>query len=34
MIKQNFIIDELEKKRILNLHETRTKNLYLLKEEN
>ena len=34
MIKQNFIIDELEKKRILNLHESRTKNLYLIKEEN
>jgi peptidoglycan hydrolase-like protein with peptidoglycan-binding domain len=34
MIKQNFIIDELEKKRILNLHESRTKNHYLLKEEN
>jgi peptidoglycan hydrolase-like protein with peptidoglycan-binding domain len=32
MIKQNFIIDELEKKRILNLHESRTKNLYLIKE--
>ena len=34
MIKQNFIIDELEKQRILNLHETATKNLYLIKEEN
>lgn len=34
MIKQNFIIDELEKKRILNLHESRTKNHYLIKEEN
>jgi peptidoglycan hydrolase-like protein with peptidoglycan-binding domain len=33
MIKQNFIIDELEKKRILNLHETRTKNHYLIKEQ-
>lgn len=30
MIKENFIINELEKKRILNLHETRTKKLYLI----
>lgn len=33
MIKENFIIDELEKKRILNLHETKTKKLYLMEAD-
>ena len=34
MIKINWELNENEKSRIINLHETRTKNYYLLKEEN
>ena len=33
MIKQTWNIDGEEKVRILNLHESATKNLYLLKEQ-
>ena len=33
MIKQTWNIDEDERNRILNLHESATKNLYLIKEQ-
>jgi hypothetical protein len=34
MIKQHWLISEEEKNRILNLHESATKNLYIIKEQN
>ena len=33
MIKQSWIINEGEKDRILNLHKTTTKNLYIIREQ-